>query len=123
MAELLAATLSHGFSGTNVLFTVNTTIRFAAHELGVLWGISLIFSEDDAWPNPDDEIRRTGTAVNFRAVTSVQEVSINIPISKTEVNTEWGDEEIFVSVVVFPVTAPPPFVTATGRTNKTIVDV
>lgn len=122
MAELLAATVSHGLSGNNVLFTVNATIRFQPHELGTHWGFFMTFMEEDGWGNPDDRLRNA-FGRTIVSDTLVKNVSFNESLSKSTVDTEWGDEEVYVRISVDPLEAPPPFISASGRTNKTVVGV
>lgn len=122
MAELLGLNLTFGLSGANVLFTVSGTIRFQPHELGTHWGFFMTFMEEDKWPNPDDKLKNTfGRTILADSLTKA--VTFNEPLSKSTVDTEWGDEEVFVRVSVDPLEEPPPFVSASGRSNKVAVDV
>jgi hypothetical protein len=122
MAQITGVSLSHAISGNDVLFTINATIRFQPHELNTHWGFFMTFMESDTWPNPDDRLRNTFGRTIF-AGQLTQSHTFNESLSKSRVNTEWGDEAVYVNVTVAPLEAPPPFISDSARTNKTNVDV
>jgi hypothetical protein len=119
MARFLSASLTHSIKGDKVLFRVDAVVEFNSHELNTYWFLEMKFMEDDIFF--DDRIKSTSRT--FYANNLNETLTYNISIKKDDVNTEWGDEEIYAKLRVIPLEAPLPFRMDTVKTNKTKVDV
>lgn len=59
---------------------------------------------------------------NFTPKKGTETVSVNVSIPKDVLNTEPGDEEIFVYLALKPLEEPPRFLSATARTNMLTIN-
>jgi hypothetical protein len=119
MADFQSSSLSHSISGNYVLFRVDARIKFQPHELNTHWFLDMRFVEDDRFA--DDKLGSSSRT--FLASSLTQDVSFDIRIKKSKVDTEWGNEEVFARVEVKPLEAPLPFRMDTAKTNTVSVDV
>ena len=121
MAQITRSTLTSTKNGGIITFFVDTTMRFAPHEVGSLWQLRLQMREDDSWPNPDDNLS-SSTARNFRVNNATERVQMTRRLSTGTVDTEWGDEEVYGHVTVRPLEPPPVMRADTAQTNILVVN-
>ncbi len=133
MASFVSAILGHDLSGNFVVFKLDTKVRFEPKEVGHRWLFQVEFKEAD--PLADDTLAPVSPAEAFGQpdahikrhyfVPSKEEIELSFEeeFPKHLVDTEWGKEEVYASLQVLPLEAPPGFVPAKTRTNITKVDV
>lgn len=133
MANFVSANLDHEMSGNFVIFKLDTKIRFEPKEIGHRWLVQIEFMEED--PVKDDRLSPMPKAEAFGQadahikrhyiIPSGEEVELSFSeeFPKHLVDTEIGKEEIYATLQVLPLEAPPGFVAGKTRTNTTVVDV
>jgi hypothetical protein len=133
MANFVSANLGHEISGNFVNFKLEAKLRFEAKEVGHRWLFQIRFMEEDtlsddklsplrpseAFGDPSSHVKRH----YFVPSKSEVELSFTEEFPKHLVDTEWGKEEVYASIEVLPLEAPPGFVPAKTRTNMIKVDV
>lgn len=119
MATFLSASLSHSLTQHRVLFRVDARVRFQPHELNTMWFLEMQFMEEDSVFDDDLGTHRG----NFFANATEVDVSFSISKSKKRIDTELGNEEVFVKLATVPLQAPPPFTLDTASTNTVSVNV
>lgn len=114
MATVNSATLESSKTGGNILFQANVNMQFEARELNSLWELRMSLWEDD-YVNDDrlgSEIKTT-----FRPNSTTVNRQMAKRLSKSTVDTEWGDEEVYGKITLVPLESPQPFKAASAQTG------
>ncbi len=99
MASFLDYKLTYEMQGPYVMFTTNAKIKFDQSEIGKKWRLEIIVLEEDKL-TPDDIFQDENWSRTFTADKEIMTLEINTPISKRDLNTELGNEEIYAKLKV-----------------------
>ena len=119
MATIRSATLESSKSSRSVLFQASVDMRFESRELNSQWELRMNLLEDDNIK--DDKLGRE-TRVQFRPSQVSTRLPISKRLSKSTVDTEWGDEEVYGRITLVPLESPRPFATASANTGIEVVN-
>lgn len=119
MATIRSATLESSKSSRSVLFQANVDMRFERRELNSTWELRMKLKEDDNFR--DDTISST-SKIQFRPSSTTTRMPISRRLSKSAVDTELGDEEVYGQITLVPLESPKPFAQARANTGIEVVN-
>lgn len=119
MAVIRSATLESSKSRRSVRFQADIDMRFERRELNSEWEVKMRLYEDD---NFRDDNLRSEAVRRFRPSSTTTRLQLERSVSKSTVDTELGDEEVYAKVSLRPLESPRPFASDSANTGIEVVN-
>lgn len=119
MAIIRSATLESSKLRSSVRFQANIDMQFESRELNSEWELKMRLYEDDTFR--DDDLRSEATR-RFRPSSTSTSLQLERSVSKSRVDTEFGDEEVYAKISLVPLESPKPFASDSANTGIEVVN-
>ena len=119
MATIRSATLESSKLSSSIRFQANIDMRFESRELNSEWELKMSLYEDDLFR--DDNLR-SETTRRFRPSSTATRLQLERAVSKSTVDTEIGDEEVYAKISLVPLESPRPFSSDSANTGIEVVN-